>query len=179
MQNIHVVWFGPYAHAKALQLNSSSDYGLYQYYGDHHVYGNNTLLYIGKAQGQTFGRRLSQHNWEMWASSNIAIYIGKVHSDESLSLNAWQKQIDLAEKILLQSHSPSFNSSNLNTIGHKGEDTRVLNWGIRMKLLPEISISRWEGSFAVGNNLNGVFLPQDKQTAIKSKAPMVDLEKFT
>lgn len=162
MQNIHVVWDGPYSHAEARQLDSSSDFGLYQYYGDHHVYGNSALLYIGKAQDQTFARRISQHNWEIWASSNIAIYIGKVHSDESLELDEWWRQINLAERILIQSHSPSFNSSNLNSINHKGEDTRVLNWGTRMKLLPEASISRWEGTFAVGNKLNGVFLPQSR-----------------
>jgi len=98
----------------------------------------------------------------MWASNNIAIYIGKVHSDESLELDEWRRQIDLAERILIQSHSPSFNSSNLNTIGRKVEDTRVLNWGTRMKLLPEASISRWEGPFAVGNKLKDVFLPQSR-----------------
>ena len=163
MQNIHVVWDGPYSHVEALQLNSPSDYGLYQYYGDHHVYGNSALLYIGKAQDQTFGRRLSQHNWEMWSSSNIVIYVGKVHSEESLELDEWQRQINLAERILIQSHSPSFNSSNLNTIGHKVEDTRVLNWGTRMKLLPEASISRWEGPFAVGNKLKSTFPPQSRK----------------
>jgi hypothetical protein len=162
MQNIHVVWGGPYSHAEALQLNSPSDFGLYQYYGDHHVYGDSALLYIGKAQDQTFARRVSQHNWELWASSNIFIYTGKVHSDELLVLHEWRRQIDLAERILIQSHSPSFNSSNLNLINHKGEDTRVLNWGTRMKLLPEVSVSRWEGMFAVGNKLKGNFQPQSR-----------------
>lgn len=163
MLNIHVVWSGPYSHSEALQLNSPSDFGLYQYYGDHHVYGSGALLYIGKAQDQTFGRRLSQHNWEVWASGNIALYIGKIHSENSLELDEWRRQIDLAERILLQSHSPSFNSSNLNTIGHKAEDTRVMNWGARMKLLPESSISRWEGPFSVGNKLKDIFRPQNRE----------------
>ena len=160
MQDIHVVWDGPYSLAQALELKSASDYGLYQYYGDHHVYGNRALLYIGKAQDQTFGKRVSQHNWELWASSSILIYVGRIYSVKPLELPDWNRQIDLAERILLLSHSPSFNSSNLNKIGHKGDDIRVLNWGARMKLLPEVSISRWEGRYAKGNKLNSTFHPQ-------------------
>jgi hypothetical protein len=33
-------------------FNSEKDYGIYQFYGDHPVYGENTLLYIGKARDQ-------------------------------------------------------------------------------------------------------------------------------
>lgn len=168
MIDIHLVWDGPFSYQEALALNSASDYGLYQYYGDHAIYGSNTLLYLGQATKQTFGRRLAQHNWEVWASSDIAIHVGRVWAVQTLDQREWERQIDLAERIILQSHCPSFNSSNLNTIGHTGEDTRVLNWGKRRLLLPEVSISRWEGEFAIGNRLGHEFHIQCRE---KREAP--------
>jgi hypothetical protein len=160
MLDIHILWEGPFSRDEALKLTSSSDYGLYQFYGDHLVYGRDVLLYLGKAETQTFGRRISQHNWEMWTASPATIYVGKICSAAPLELDEWIKQINLSERIILQSHNPSFNSANLNKIGHNGEDTRVLNWGKRKQLLPEVSVSRWEGSFAIGNKLREIYKPQ-------------------
>lgn len=151
MLEIHVIWEGPYSHKESLELNSEADYGLYQFYGDHLVYGQDVLLYLGKAETQTLGRRIAQQNWQVWTSSPVQIYVGKIASSSPLENEAWEKQICLAERIILQSHAPSFNSSNLNSTGHSGGDVRVLNWGMRRQLLPEISISRWEGEHAVGN----------------------------
>jgi hypothetical protein len=162
MIDIHLVWEGPFSHQEALSLNAPSDYGLYQYYGDHPIYGSNTLLYVGKASRQTFGQRFAQHNWEIWASNDVEIYVGRVFALEALDEHDWEKRIDMAERIILQSHGPSFNSSNLNTIGHGGEDSRILNWGKRKMLLPEVSTSRWEGDFAVGNRLRHEFRPQSR-----------------
>lgn len=162
MLDVHLTWEGPYTHDEALQLNSESDYGLYQFYGDHLVYGHDVLLYLGKAELQTFGRRISQHNWELWTSSPTQIYVGKISSISPLGNEEWVKQICLSEKIILQSHTPTFNSSNLNAIGHKEGDVRVLNWGRRKQLLPEISISRWEGEYAVGNKLRQSFSVQSR-----------------
>ncbi|MFL9919187.1 hypothetical protein PQR75_28155 [Paraburkholderia fungorum] len=169
MIDINIQWEGPFSYQEALNLNSDSDYGLYQYYGDHSTYGASTLLYLGQASKQTFGRRIAQHNWHLWASSEIAIHIGKIWTSEPLDEAEWIRKIDLAERINLFSHSPSFNTSNLNNIGHNGEDTRVLNWGKRRLLLPEISISRWAGEFAVGHRLHDTFRPQ-----CKKKVPIVD-----
>lgn len=160
MLDIHINWEGPFTHAEALKLNSETDYGLYQFYGDHLTYGRDAILYLGKAEAQTFGRRISQHNWDSWTSSPIQIYVGKIHSSSPLENEEWKRQIYLSERIILQSHAPTFNSSNLNSIGHKCEDTRVLNWGKRKQLLPEVSISRWEGSYAVGNKLHQSFKAQ-------------------
>lgn len=160
MIDIHVRWDGPFTLQEAMNLRSPSDYGLYQYYGAHHVYGVDTLLYLGMAQKQTFGSRISQHNWHVWTSTNLEIYVGKICSLEQLSVNEWEHHISLAERIILQSHGPCFNSSNLNSIGHKGGDVRVLNWGKRKLLLPEVSISRWEGEYGVGHELSGKMLQQ-------------------
>ena len=50
---------------EALGLNhEEDDYGLYQVYGRHVVFGSGSLLYVGRARDQTFGRRLQQHDAE-------------------------------------------------------------------------------------------------------------------
>lgn len=157
--DIHINWEGPFSPEQARTLNSGSDYGLYQYYGDHPTYGANVLLYIGKAENQTLGRRLSQHNWPLWIPSNTEIYIGRVCSDVLLDNKEWERRITLAEKILIFSHSPAFNTSNLNQIGHTGEDIRILNWGRRRSLFPEVSIYRWESGDTLGHGLPKNFQP--------------------
>jgi len=56
---IHIQWEGPYSYQEIKDLkNENNDYGIYQIYGGHPIYGSGALLYIGKAQLQTFGIRL-------------------------------------------------------------------------------------------------------------------------
>ena len=58
---IHIQWEGPLSVNDAQELNDpDSDFDLYQVYGQHPVYGTGTLIYIGKAQNQTFGQRIKQ-----------------------------------------------------------------------------------------------------------------------
>ena len=45
------------------EKSASSDYGLYQIYGQHPAYGENALLYIGKAEDNKFSTRLNER-WE-------------------------------------------------------------------------------------------------------------------
>lgn len=151
MLDIHINWDGPYTLAETKNLNSDSDFGIYQYYGSHPVYGSNVLVYIGKAEKQTFAQRLLQHNWHLWLPDITEVYVGKICSEAPLNNAEWERLIDLAERILIFSHSPAFNSSNLNLIGNNGGDTRVINWGKRKSLLPEVSISRWEGGLTTGH----------------------------
>ena len=159
MYDIHIDWEGPFSLEEAISLNSSEDYGLYQYYGDHPVYGPGVLLYIGKASAQTFGNRLAQHNWHCWIPSPTEIYVGRVCAEMPLENREWERLIDLAEKIQIYAHSPAFNSSNLNKIGYKAGDVRVMNWGKRKSLLPEVSISRWEGGRTVGHDRPKTLIP--------------------
>ncbi|WP_156884570.1 hypothetical protein [Pandoraea thiooxydans] len=152
MKDINIDWQGPFTLEEALQLHTEVDYGLYQYYGDHPIYGQNVLLYLGSAIKQPFGKRLAQHNWHVWTSAPVQIYVGRLCSEEPIESTAARQQLALAEAILLFSHSPGFNTSNLNSIGHKGEDVRVMNWGKRKSLYPEASVSRWEGGQTVGHS---------------------------
>lgn len=151
MEDIHIDWQGPFTLEQALQLQSDTDFGLYQYYGEHPIYGQNALLYLGSATKQTFGKRLSQHNWHLWSATPVEIYVGKLCTEGPIDPHNAIRKLCLAESILLFSHSPGFNTSNLNSIGHKGNDARVLNWGKRKSLFPEVSVSRWEGGLTVGH----------------------------
>lgn len=151
VEDIHIDWQGPFSLEQALQFQSEIDYGLYQYYGEHPIYGHNALLYLGSATEQSLGKRLSQNNWHLWSATPVEIYVGRLCTENPIDGNLAKKKLCLAEKILLFSHSPGFNTSNLNSIGHKGDDVRVLNWGKRKSLFPEVSISRWEGGLTVGH----------------------------
>ena len=150
--DIHIDWAGPYSLAEARALHGPTDHGLYQYYGEHPVYGRDALLYLGKTEKQTFGRRLAQNNWEYWSPTPVTIYVGRLCLNISISEDEALAKISLAERILLFAHSPGFNTANLNNIRHTGEDVRVLNWGMRKSLFPEVSVSRWEGGLGVGHS---------------------------
>ena len=63
MLDIHLVWEGPYTPDEARSFHSNDDFGIYQYYGEHILYGINSLLYLGKAEKSTFGSRISQHKY--------------------------------------------------------------------------------------------------------------------
>ena len=50
-------WEGPYLISQLKELSDDNrDYGIYQVYGQHSLYGNSILLYIGQANEQTFGK---------------------------------------------------------------------------------------------------------------------------
>jgi hypothetical protein len=153
MKDININWEGPFTLEEVRNLNTNSDFGLYQYYGEHPVYGQHVLLYIGKAEHQNFSERMAQHNWQHWIPSDVNIYVGKICTKETISNADWEHQITLAEKIMIFSHSPAFNTANLNQINHREDDVRVLNWGQRKSLLPEVSISRWERKNSLGHTL--------------------------
>ena len=55
MTIIHVQWDGPFTLDQLSEMNNEYDYGVYQVYGSHPIYGSDVLLYIGKAGKLTFG----------------------------------------------------------------------------------------------------------------------------
>lgn len=173
--DIHIDWEGPLTLSQAKELHSSSDYGIYQYYGDHLIYGTNVLLYIGKTVKQKFGDRLSQHNWPAWIPSKTELYVGRICTTEKIEFEEWEQKIDIAERILIFSHSPAFNAANLNNINYKklntfndSQDVRVMNWGKRKSLLPEVSVSRWESGLTLGHKKPEGFKVYTNENLIKS-----------
>lgn len=128
-----------------LLTDDSHDYGIYQIYGKHLVYGKDALLYIGKADQQTIGKRVSQENW--WNtndSKHLKIYAGRHAGKGTLEEEIWSKEIDLAEKLLISVHKPAYNSKSLSLLQDAElQDIHILNWGDHRNLLPEISGLRW------------------------------------
>lgn len=104
--NIHIFWSGPYELSRVKELrDESKDYGIYQIYGHHTPYGSNILLYIGKANQQTFGKRIAQEGWEFeYDPGHVEIYIGRLAGKEKPALAKWEKQIDAAEKLRIHAH---------------------------------------------------------------------------
>ncbi|RCW62964.1 hypothetical protein [Saliterribacillus persicus] len=144
---IHIDWDGPYKLSEILSLTDEvSDYGVYQIYGSHNVYGSNVLLYIGKADRQTIGKRLSQELW-WWSTSdpiNLQIYCGRLAGEFTPTDNQWSEEIDLAEKLLINVHKPAYNTQNLIPILDESlRNIHILNWGYYRDLLAEISGLRW------------------------------------
>lgn len=154
---IHIDWEGPYIYEKALQFcDDNSDYGVYQIYGAHPVYGPDVLLYIGKADRQTFGKRLSQEWWQTTNSNSLRlkVYLGRLGGYGGIPSNEeWSRQITAAERMLIVAHWPAGNSSGLNvSFGEDYHDLHVLNWGDYRSLLPEVSGSRYSDRFASEEN---------------------------
>jgi len=165
--NIKIEWDGPYKLSdigyieteekyqyKDSTLDTNKDYGIYQIYGNHPVYGHNVLLYIGKADQQTFSHRLSQEAWEFNEDyKNIKIYVGRLFDEKQPKFNEWSKLIDIAERMLIFSHSPAKNSSNILNISKdkqelkKFENVRVFNYGCYRSLMSEISGELWIKDF--------------------------------
>jgi hypothetical protein len=146
---IHISWSGPYNLNDIKKLNEDIDFGIYQIYGSHPLYGNDVLIYIGKAQAQTFYTRIKQEGWENTNDPNtIKVYIGRLIGKKSVSESEWDTQINLAEKLLIFSHAPALNSSNLNSLPEKElVEITVFNWGSHRQLYPEVSGKRWSSKY--------------------------------
>jgi hypothetical protein len=128
---INLNWYGPYTLQQVYQLQDAScDFGVYQIYGSHTVYGSNILLYVGKAVKQTFGIRIKQEGWEHNKDSgNVQVYIGKVTKGNIESFQELQAIIDMAERMIIYSCSPARNGQSISTLSEEYGHAHLLNWG--------------------------------------------------
>ncbi|WP_248283808.1 hypothetical protein [Ureibacillus chungkukjangi] len=143
---IQIDWEGPYSLETLTDLQDIfQDYGIYQVYGKHPVYGKDVLLYIGKADKQTLGKRVLQENWwDTNDSKHLKIYAGRLAGEQTPADEIWSKEIDLVERFLISVHKPAYNSKSLWLIRDvEFQDLHILNWGDYRDLLPEISGLRW------------------------------------
>lgn len=149
MPSINILWEGPFSAQTAEQLTGDTDCGVYAAYGRTPVYGPGTvLLYIGQANAQTFGARIQQHEWRYGGSWNggapIQFYVGRLCGYRQPDDDTWGELIDVAERLLIHTHAPSWNSHRINLdLPEKYTDTHVFNWGYYRDLLPEVSGARW------------------------------------
>lgn len=144
-REINILWEGPFKLNELISLNDESkDYGIYQIYGGHPVYGTNVLLYIGKAAKQTFCERINQEGWDGNKNAkSLNIYIGRM-TGKTPTNELWCKEIGIAEKLLIYAHEPAFNSQNIKFIPEDDvKDIHIFNWGCYCDLMPEVSGKRW------------------------------------
>ena len=144
--DIHIEWKGPFLFQDALSKKSEQDYGIYQIYGWHPVYGGDVLLYIGKADHQHFGVRLSQETWwtTMPDAQRITVYLGRIAGIATPEDLQWGQMISKAERLLIYAHAPAYNAQkSIHSIDADLHDVHIYNWGLHRDLLPELSGSRW------------------------------------
>ncbi|WP_172370441.1 hypothetical protein [Sporosarcina jiandibaonis] len=143
---IQIDWEGSYNLKDLPNLtNVVTDYGIYQIYGKHPVYGSDVLLYIGKSDFQTLGKRISQEGWlDTNASNNTKVYVGRLHGLQKPTNEMWSKDIDLAERLLIYVHKPAYNSRSISSLPDSElQNIHILNWGHHRDILPELSGLRW------------------------------------
>ncbi len=142
------------------QYSNDTDFGIYQIYGQHPAYGNDTLLYIGKAE--RFSNRLQQRfEFIESCATPTSIRIGRVTNSRTkdiLNISSemkWQI-IDIAEKILIKSHAPAFNKQENSGLfpaeGINGQHYIILNWEDYGSLLREVSTLRLSYRFWTFDN---------------------------
>lgn len=133
MRSVRVEWEGPFSIEEVLKLNDQNDdYGLYQIYGRHIIFGANSLLYIGKAEGLTFSQRFNQHCLEwLLEEEGVSIRVGRIASKDYAydppDWSDWRKVLRDAEALTIYWHSPPYNSSNIET--YNGQRLKVVNLG--------------------------------------------------
>lgn len=143
---IEIGWEGPFTLDQVKKFNQPIDYGLYQIYGTHDLFGPGSLLYIGLACDQKFSTRLSQHEWWLgYEYSDIQIYIGRLGGLVDITMKEWEDQIKTAERLLIFYTTPPYNSQNIQGYGDIAEHTIVLNLGKKNRLPFEVS-TFWEES---------------------------------
>jgi len=167
MKIIHLVWREfEWDESIYTEFNTKKDYGIYQIYGDHPVYGENTLLYIGKTREQTYSLRLSQHNElnECHISKFRKLHLSYFCITEDVNRNNWGDYIDLSEKLLINAHFPAYNLQEIKSPLKKvfKKNILILNWEERGKLLPEVSSLRYSYHYFNKKNLNIDKILEDK-----------------
>jgi len=104
------------------------------------------LLYIGKADDQTFGKRIAQEKW--CDHKNIEVYVGRLAGRTKVSAKEWSERIDKTEKLLIYSHAPAYNTSNTRTVPErKVLSNHIFNWDQYRSLFPEVSGGRYTSKF--------------------------------
>lgn len=140
MKIIELMWTGPLSFNDTAELNGNSDYGIYQIYGTHAIFGSNALLYIGQANDGVFSRRLSKHSKSdrfFWEASTLEIYVGRIGSDNKEPPDdiQWRNEINDAERFLIFTCTPPYNSQCIQSPGQKPQDPLlILNHGRRNRL---------------------------------------------
>lgn len=139
IHKIKILWEGPYTIEEAINKeDSKTEYGLYQIYGTHSLYGGDSLLYIGKSDRNVFKHRLKSHyiDWIHKEPSKVTIYLGYFvgESETPPSEEIWSRYIDYAERLLIYCCQPSYNVREKYLKPLFEKEFVVLNFGQRHQL---------------------------------------------
>jgi hypothetical protein len=171
MNVIEIDWDGPFPmEAVMAEAHAGPDYGIYQLYGTHTVFGPDSLLYLGKAQDRPFAVRMREHfeDWGKWEASPVNVYLGRLGGTSAISDAEWIDQIARAESLLIYFSTPPYNSSGLKTF-HSDRVTVVLNHRRRHRLPPELSTLLW--STPIGTAGWRRFGGEDAQPSVAADVP--------
>ena len=102
------------------QFDVKKENVLYQIYGDHHIYGRNTLLYIGRTINAD--ARIKTHLDRSFFQfvNNCSVSIGTINPDEDLDV------LEVAESILIANHKPSLNKEFIHDISQKAKLHKII-----------------------------------------------------
>ena len=147
-RTIFIDWDGPYALDEIEELEDPRiDYGLYQVYGSHPLYGEEVLLYLGATGERTFGTRLTEEQsyWEVEEDFQpLAIYVGRLMGPVTPTNGVWEEEMELAHRLLVFAHSPVFNAREVAAAPDDDlKNVHVVNWGRYLDLAPEVSGNRY------------------------------------
>jgi len=120
---IIIEWEGPFTTDEVINKKNDGgkspdwdgeDYGLYQIYGRHLLYGYDALLYMGQCTDQTFSQRIDQEYRDyLKDEKDIQLFLGRIYDYKRHSRNDnwqnWKWDIDMAESILIYKYSPIYN----------------------------------------------------------------------
>ena len=125
MRTVRVEWEGPLTIDEVLELGDRNrDFGLYQIYGRHIIFGLNSLLYVGKTN-ETFSQRFrSGHLAWLADEESVFIHVGRINKEDYDEADR-QQIINDTEALTIHWHSPPYNSSNIET--YNGQVLRVVN----------------------------------------------------
>jgi hypothetical protein len=148
-KNIYIDWDGPYTLDELEELDDPRiDYGLYQVYGAHPLYGEEVLLYLGATGGErTFGARLAEEQsyWEVEEDFQpLIIYVGRLMGVVAPTNGVWEEEMELALRLLIFAHAPVFNAREVAAAPDDDlKNVHVVNWGEHLDLAPEVSGNRY------------------------------------
>ena len=145
---IFIDWDGPYTFDELEELEDPRiDYGLYQVYGAHPLYGEEALLYLGATGERTFGEKIGEERtyWEAEEDFQpLILLVGRLLGTESPSREAWGEEMDRAARLLVFAHAPVFNGREVAASPDEDlKEVHVVNWGSYLDLAPEVSGARY------------------------------------
>ena len=138
MCSVRIEWEGPFSLVEVLELdNRNKDYGLYQIYGTHIVFGpesgTDNLLNIGMTgPDSTFSDRFKEKStswirYNLDRGGEISIYIARLPS-------MLEEDIKRFEALEIYWHSPPYNGMNINSYPEHPK-LHIVNTGKPHKLL--------------------------------------------